>query len=202
VGDPGSCAAQVDVVPHLAARARVTSRGFEAEFRAVFDARYEELYRLIDRYAGDAALAADATQEAFVRLYQRGALPDDVRAWLASVALNLARDERRRVARRLRLIGRRGPDETMGDAAPAPDERVLAHERGALVRRALDTLPARDRALLLLRQEGFSYRELANALGIAEPSVGTLLARAKSAFRAAFERSNPITPDGRRDGAT
>lgn len=200
MGDSASCAVWVDGVGRSAA-ARVTSRAFDAEFRAVFDARYEELFRLIDRYAGDGALAADVTQETFVRLYQRGAMPDDVRAWLASVALNLARDERRTVARRLRLIGRRAPEETMADAVPSPEERTLARERGALVRCALDTLPERDRALLLLRQEGYSYRELASALDIAEPSVGTLLARAKAAFRAVFERQNPMTPEGRRDGA-
>lgn len=200
MGDPGSCAVWLDGVGRPAA-ARVTSRAFDAEFRAVFDARYEELFRLIDRYTGDGALAADVTQETFVRLYRRGAMPDDVRAWLASVSLNLARDERRRVARRLRLIARRAPEDTMADPVPSPEERALARERGALVRGALDTLPERDRALLLLRQEGYSYRELATALGIAEPSVGTLLARAKAAFRTAFERQHPMTPDGRRDGA-
>lgn len=201
MGDPGSCAVGLDGVGRPAAAPRVTARAFDVEFRTVFDARYEELFRLIDRYAGDGALAADVAQETFVRLYQRGAMPADVRAWLASVALNLARDERRRVVRRLRLIGRRAPDETMADPVLSPEERMLARERGALVRRALDTLAERDRALLLLRQEGYSYRELATALGIAEPSVGTLLARAKTAFRAAFERQSPVTPDGRRDGA-
>jgi DNA-directed RNA polymerase specialized sigma24 family protein len=43
--------------------------------------------------------------------------------------------------------------------------------------------------LLLLRAEGLSYRELADALGIAEASVGTLLARAKTQFREAVGRN-------------
>lgn len=164
----------------------MTAESFDAQFRVLYRLRHAELFRLIDRSYGDAALAADVAQEAFVRLYRRGAMPDDVRAWLGAVALNLARDERRRAARRLRLLGTRAPDVAMADAPAAPDDGVAAAERRARVRRALDVLPERDRHLLLLREEGYSYRELATTLGIAEASVGTMLARAKDAFRAAY----------------
>jgi len=163
------------------------SRAFEGEFRAAFAARFPEVFRVVDRYLGDASLAADITQETFVRLYRRGAMPDDLRAWLVSVALNQARDEQRRSSRRLRLLRRRAPEEHMGDAPPSPEEDVLAAERRLLVRRALATLPPRERALLLLREEGYSYRELAVALEMLESSVGTLLARAKVAFRRAYQ---------------
>jgi len=120
-------------------------------------------------------------------LYQRGEMPTDLRAWLVSVALNLVRDEQRRGARRRRLLQRRAVADTMADAAPSPEDDVLAVERRALVRRALYTLSERDRALLLLREEGYSYRELASALSLVEASVGTLLARAKVAFRESYE---------------
>ena len=46
----------------------------------------------------------------------------------------------------------------------------------------MDRLSERDRGLLLLRAEGYSYRDLATALGLNEASVGTLLARAKREF--------------------
>jgi RNA polymerase sigma factor (sigma-70 family) len=114
-------------------------------------------------------------------------MPTDLRAWLVSVALNLVRDEQRRGARRRRLLQRRAVADTMADAAPSPEDDVLAAERRALVRRALYALSERDRALLLLREEGYSYRELASALSLAEASVGTLLARAKVAFRESYE---------------
>jgi DNA-directed RNA polymerase specialized sigma24 family protein len=55
------------------------------------------------------------------------------------------------------------------------------------VRRALDRLPERDRELLLLRAEGFSYRDIAQALALNETSIGTLIARAKLAFRRNYE---------------
>ncbi len=166
---------------------RMSANAFDAEFRVAFASRYAELFRVVDRFLGDSSLAADIAQESFVRLYNRGAMPDDLRAWLVSVALNQARDEQRTRSRRLRLLRRRAPHEHMGDAAPSPDEDVLSAERRMLVRRALDLLPTRDRALLLLREEGHSYRELALSLDIGETSVGTLLARAKVAFRKAYE---------------
>ncbi len=169
------------------ASSRMNAYAFDAAFRAAFASRYAELFRVVDRYLGDASLAGDIAQETFVRLYNRGTMPDDLRAWLVSVALNQARDEQRSQSRRLRLLRRRAPEEHMGDAALAPDEEVLSAERRSLVRRALVILPARDRALLLLREEGYSYRELALSLDILESSVGTLLARAKVAFRKVYE---------------
>jgi RNA polymerase sigma factor (sigma-70 family) len=62
----------------------------------------------------------------------------------------------------------------------------LAEERETAVRRALTTLSIRDQRLLILRHEGFSYREIAEALDIALSSVGTLLARATAALSKAY----------------
>jgi RNA polymerase sigma factor (sigma-70 family) len=57
------------------------------------------------------------------------------------------------------------------------------------VRAAIHRLGERERQLLLLRAEGYGYRELAAALGLNEASVGTLLARAKRAFRESYQGS-------------
>ena len=164
-----------------------TANLFDREFRHVFDREFESLFRYVDRWSGDAALAADVAQETFIRLYHRGRLPEDLRAWLVSVANNLLRDEHRRVARRERLLGRDSSTEAAGASEHRPDARLLAQERRRAVRAALDELPARERALLLLRYEGYSYRELGQALHIREASVGTLLLRARERFRAAMK---------------
>jgi RNA polymerase sigma factor (sigma-70 family) len=167
--------------------AEETGSTFESEFRAVFAARLPELVRYLDRLSGDPALASDIAQETFVRLFERGALPADVRAWLATVANNLFRDERRRVARRQLLLARRSPEHTLGDPPPAPDVALLDEEGRAAVRAALDCVPERDRRLLLLRHEGYSYRELATTFDIVETSVGSRLARARAAFSRALD---------------
>jgi RNA polymerase sigma-70 factor (ECF subfamily) len=164
----------------------VVETDFEQSFRAVFDDRFMALRRYLDRMTGDPDLAADVAQETFVRLFQRGAMPEDVRAWLAAVASNLFRDERRRTRRRAALLAGQPPELTMASRAPHPDDHATASDERRRVRAALDALPLRERQLLLLRFEDYSYRELAVAVGVAESGVGTLLMRAMRAFRAAL----------------
>jgi RNA polymerase sigma factor (sigma-70 family) len=128
-------------------------------------------------------------QETFVKLYRRREMPDDLRSWLATVATNLWRDEYRRTARRGRLLSHRALDAAHGDPAPAPDAELLRGERRQAVRALLDTLAPRERQLLLLRHEGYSYRELAAVVGVEVSSIGTLLARAHATVLAAWRRS-------------
>ena len=136
-------------------------------------------------------MAADVTQEAFVKLYQRGAIPDDARAWLATVATNLIRDERRTAVRRSNLLMQNAFD---APQSPPPDVELLAAEQRLAVRAALDALPERDREMLLLRHAGYSYREVSRALGLPEASIGTMLVRATAAFHKSFtERASAST---------
>lgn len=127
-----------------------------------------------------------------MKLHERGSMPDMPRAWLATVATNLLRDNRRTAHRREQLVLHEGAQPMHSDAV-ALDDAVVADETRAQVRAALATLAPRDRQLLLLRHEGYSYRELAEAVGIAETSVGTLLLRAGRAFRVAYLRDAPLT---------
>jgi RNA polymerase sigma-70 factor (ECF subfamily) len=158
----------------------------EDAFDALFRAHHQRLLRYLHRLAGDPELAADLTQEAFVRLYRRREPPDDPGAWLITVAMNLFRNARSKRSRRLRLMTPDRGARAAADAAPAPDEGIVSARRRAAVRAALNALAERDRQLLLLRAEGYRYAEIASALSIHEASVGTLLARAKRTFRSAF----------------
>jgi len=164
-----------------------TETSFHSSFVGLFDAHFRRLYRYLDRVSGEPELAADLAQEAFVRLYRRGALPDAPEAWLISVAMNLFRNVKSSRSRRLRLLTATRGAASHSDPLPLPDELVLAEESRGRVRSALDRLPERDQSLLLLHAEGYSYRDLAAALGLNEASVGTLLARARRAFRQTYE---------------
>ena len=73
------------------------------------------------------------------------------------------------------------------EPGPAPSSGSGDGGERSRVHTALRALPERERDLLLLRSEGFSYRDLSRALGIAEASVGVLLARAKTRFREALQ---------------
>jgi len=79
------------------------------------------------------------------------------------------------------------PEELLAGAPSSPEAPPDALGIRRRVRAAIDRVPAREREMLLLRAEGFSYREIAAALGLQETSVGTLLARAKRAFRDHYE---------------
>ena len=159
---------------------------FEEAFCELFEQQFPSLFRYLNRLTGDADLADDLAQEAFVRLYQRGSLPDDSRGWMGAVAHNLLRDYRRTGKRRVRLLKARPDAVDLERTSPAADEKILRDESRTSVRRALEKLSERDRRMLLLRHEGYSYREIAHALGVSETSIGTFLLRATAAFQAAY----------------
>ncbi len=160
---------------------------FDALFSELFEREFPRLFRYLDRLSGEPDLAADLVQEAFVRLNDRGEMPDRPALWLVTVALNLFRNVKTTRSRRRRLLTATRVEATLADSPPNPAERVQAEETRAQVRHAIDRLEDRDRQLLLLRAEGYSYRDMASVLGLNENSVGTLLARAKRAFREAYQ---------------
>ncbi len=164
----------------------------DVDFEAVFARLYPSLFRYLNRMTGDADVAADIAQEAFVRLL-RQPIPDaDARRWLFTVATNLVRDWARSAERQRRLL-----QESYGGPtrlAP-PDEAVERAERIQAVRAALAKLAPRDREILLMREEGFRYAEIAEVVGVAPSSVGTLLARALRRFSAVYREET-----GREEG--
>jgi RNA polymerase sigma factor (sigma-70 family) len=170
-------------------RERITlASEFEAELTRLYERQFPSLYRYLDRTLGDSQLATDIAQEAFIRLFDRGAMPDEPVAWLITVVNNLVRDDYRRTGRRLRLLERAGYNVGHSSATPDAAASVDQQERREQVRAALEHLTPRDRQALLLRHSGYSYREVGIALGITETSVGTILLRAGALFREVYEQ--------------
>jgi RNA polymerase sigma factor (sigma-70 family) len=174
----------------------------ERDFDELFKSHYEGVYRLLYRIVGTREEAEDLAQETFLRLHNsrhlwdRRHLTDDrqhnIRGWLYRVASNLAynalRDEGRRRRRqeetaRQTIVIARGEDN--------PAELAIRTDDRQAVRRALAALSQQQAQILLLRYAGLSYRELAQVLGVAVGSVGTLLARAEIAFERSYLRSAP-----------
>ena len=129
--------------------------------------------------------AQDLAQEVFFRALRADPVPDSPRAWLFTVAANLARDEARSAIRRrqkLQLL-RASTDE----AAAGPAEMLEAKRRRQQVRQALDALNERERTALLLCEAGLSYAEIGGATGLAVGAVGTTLSRARRKLASAFD---------------
>jgi RNA polymerase sigma factor (sigma-70 family) len=171
------------------------------DFDRLFDDVYPGLVRYCHRMTADPDLAEDAAQEAFVRFLDRrpGGEAAGLRAWLFKVATHLLRDRARVETNRARLrehhpgevgVGTPGGGGNSGEDAFETLER---EERIAAVREVLASLEERDRTLLLLREEGFSYRELADSTGVQASSVGTLLARARRRFETELRERGTAT---------
>ncbi|MQA91796.1 MAG: sigma-70 family RNA polymerase sigma factor [Gemmatimonas sp.] len=152
----------------------------EGEFDALYERLKPSLWRYVHRLVGDPDVSDDVVQEAFVRLLKKPNLSENAaRLWLFTVATNLVRDRGRTTARRRRLLTAvpvEGPSPNLADRQLEREEQVRA------VRVALERLPERDRQLLLMREEGFKYREIAEVIGTAPSSIGTLIARATKRF--------------------
>ncbi|HYK66533.1 MAG TPA: RNA polymerase subunit sigma-70 [Streptosporangiaceae bacterium] len=182
-------------------------KGDEDAFRALVEAHLAELhahcYRILSSYHD----AEDAVQDALVRAWR--ALPtfegrSSLRAWLYKVATNAALDIARRRSRRELPVSHVPPVPTGGApgaplvettwAEPYPDHQVgerglrLSPEASYDQREslelafvvALQTLPASQRAALLLREVlGFSAAEIAEQLSTTVPAVTSALQRAR-----------------------
>jgi RNA polymerase sigma factor (sigma-70 family) len=193
VDRPGVIQLRDGATERLAAREREGARSppetpsFHDAFVELFDAHFHRLYRYLTRLSGEPELAADLAQEAFVRLYQRGFMPDAPEAWLVSVAMNLFRNAKASRSRRSRLLTVARGEGVHSDPVPAADQNADAEDTRRRVRLTLDRLPERERRMLLMRAEGYSYRDISTALELNEASVGVFLARARRAFRQAYE---------------
>jgi RNA polymerase sigma-70 factor, ECF subfamily len=156
----------------------------------LFVDHHAAIYRYLVRLVGDPDAAADAAQEAFVRLIERPPAAPASRAWLYAVATNAALESARTRGRRLRLLAAAPDRAPLPNEATAPDAFAEGNERRERVGAAVAALPERDRTALLMREEGFAHREIADALGTTTGSVGTVIARALRRLSAAL----PLAP--------
>lgn len=142
------------------------------------------------RNLGPSQSAEDVVQETYLRAFQAyGRQPvRDVRAWLLTICLNVARNEERRRSRHpenlvesgsLADIATEGPASSMGigqaDIVTDPARLAELALRRVAVRRALTQLPEPQRAcIVLVDMVGYSAQETADLLGCPR---GTVLAR-------------------------
>jgi RNA polymerase sigma-70 factor (ECF subfamily) len=144
----------------------------------LFEEHHGALLRYLIRLTGDGDLAADAAQEAFARLVEKPPRDERPRAWLFTVATNVVRAAANSGKRRRQILERSVTRVPAADAPCRPDDEMERRDRQRAVRAALDTLTEKERTVLLMREEGFAHREIAEAVGTTTGSVGTMIARA------------------------
>jgi RNA polymerase sigma-70 factor (ECF subfamily) len=168
-------------------------RGDEAAIENIFGRYYGTVYRVLYHLLCVHEWAEDLAQETFLELYRNppAHLTQDsgtLSAWLCRVALNRGYNALRGDARaRNRMERAASLDSPSESRHTDPAVEVLRVEERSQVRVTLARLPERQGKLLLLRHAGLSYAECAAVLEVAPTSIGTLLARAESAFRDAYK---------------
>jgi RNA polymerase sigma factor (sigma-70 family) len=151
---------------------------------AVLVERYKDaVQNLAYRMLGNTTEAEDVTQETFVRAYTQLATYKSAHkfsTWLLSIASHLAIDQLRR-RRFLALPLEDVPFlEWIVDAGVSPEQSALQGERQDEIQAYLQRLPAKYRAVIVLRYwHDFSYEEIAGALNLTPPLVKARLHRAR-----------------------
>jgi|SRR5215203_6075938 RNA polymerase sigma-70 factor, ECF subfamily len=152
----------------------------------LFASHHGEIYAYLLRMLRDPELAADLTQDAFVKAYKNYDTlekPENARAWLYQIAHRVALDElrRRRIVRFLPWTG-----ESKG-AAPSAEHLAMDLRLSSDLERALERIPERQRAALLLAElHDLTGVELAAALGVSHVAARALLTRARESLRQAL----------------
>ncbi len=143
------------------------------------------LVRYLTRRLGDRDWAEEVAQETFVRAMRQKSIENE-RAWLFAVATNLVRDEARKDLTRRKHLALLAEDEreTAVESREATIERA---QEAAMARKAVNALAEKDRLALLMKEEGLSYGEIAEALELSPGSIGTTLSRARRRLVESYE---------------
>jgi RNA polymerase sigma-70 factor, ECF subfamily len=147
-----------------------------------FEEHQQKLTSFAYAMTRDRDVADDLVQECFLRLVkelQAGRPPDNVSAWLFRVCSNLATSRGRRITtvQKFLRVSRGRTD------SPAADIEILRREENTALLEGLAQLPADARAALLMAAQGFSGREIAEALGRTEVATRTMMFRAREKLR-------------------
>lgn len=173
----------------------VNSSGLES-FKQV----YKEVFPVIMRVAYHVTYNMDASedicQEAFIRFFDRGLIfpsIDEAKYWLIRVAKNLS----------INYVKRKGREKVAVDkikkqkqpAVKTGEETVLSDETCETVREAIQLLPEKLRAVLVLKEySDLNYKEIANVLSITESNVKVRVHRAKQQLEKILNREDIYVP--------
>ncbi|MGC6486422.1 MAG: RNA polymerase sigma factor [Planctomycetota bacterium] len=139
------------------------------------------------RLLGCDHLADDAVQEALVALWRQEEPPDNVRAWLTRAVLLRSRHLRRSLRRRSHHEHVASTHCALHEGCENPLHVAMAHETGARLQQAIDTLPtAQRRAYELYASSGLDYAGVAESLDLPIGTVRSRLHRARAAIEAAL----------------
>jgi RNA polymerase sigma-70 factor (ECF subfamily) len=163
--------------------ARVLAGDAKAE-RELYDRHVDRVYRLAYRLAGDADLAREFTQDAFIRAFDRLATfrgDSAFTTWLSSVATSVAINGLRKVKR----FRQREADLELAEGTPS--RRRSEPDLKERMAREIDRLPHGYRTVFVMHDvEGYTHEEIGTALGVQTGTSKAQLSRARAKLREAL----------------
>lgn len=161
--------------------ARVLAGDQDAE-RELYDSHVDRVYRLIYRMVGDGELAADYTQDTFIRTFERLATfrgESALSTWITAIAISVVYNGQRKVKR----IRAREVDLEYADPVATPSREADPDLKVKLAA-AIEELPMGYRTVFLMHDvEGYTHLEIGSALGIQEGTSKAQLSRARAKLR-------------------
>ncbi|HIE27510.1 TPA: sigma-70 family RNA polymerase sigma factor [Candidatus Poribacteria bacterium] len=172
--------------------------GDVSAFEQLMHKHQKSVINTIYRFIGNRAEAEELAQEVFLKVYnsaQKYKPKAKFSTWLYKIVTNLCLNELRR--RRLETVplddlaeeipplskgGKRGDFIDAGQIPP--DIALEKNELVALIKKAVESLPEKQRMALILREyDGLSYKEIAEVMGCSVASVQSRLQRAKATLK-------------------
>jgi RNA polymerase sigma-70 factor (ECF subfamily) len=175
-------------VKQMRGAARPTASEADGMLEAAFEEHWSSVCKTLYALVGDWGEAQDLALEAFWRLYSGPPRdPTNLGGWLYRVATNLGLNAIRARRRRQRYEEEAGALQLQRTDPLIPAREVELRETQDRVRYVLARMKPRKAQLLILRYTDHTYTEIADILGIAPGSVGTLLARAERDFERRYQ---------------
>ena len=185
--------------------AQQTLAGDQRAFETLVQRYNGTLFNFVCRFLADYDQACDILQQVFLQLYI--SLPtlrtgEPLKAWLFQVARNRCLDElRRKHAIHFSELETGSDDEELSplaalpDTGPLPEDVAERHDLQQCLQRAIQSLPPKFRAVVLLRYASqLSFSEIGQALRMPEATAKTYFQRAKPLLRAALTTQLQVVP--------
>ena len=182
---------------------RAAQRGDVTSFNQLVLAYQSQLYNVAYRILGDAAAAADATQEAFlsafthIKDYRGGSFKSWLLRTVTNACLDALRYQKRRPSQSLEA---EDDEHSLADVLPSeeegPERAAERRELRCFIERAALTLPPDQRITFVLSDvHGLSYQEIAQVMNVSLGTVKSRLSRARAKLRDALLAHPELLPD-------
>lgn len=165
----------------------VKSKNVLEGFNHLYQQYYPAIFRLVFGFVGKEEVSADIVQDVFIKLFthlQTNAKLDFPKTWIYRVTVNeclnyLARNKRTCLLDEAKTIE--------CDKSDNVESRIIENETRQLLHNAMQRLKMKERMLLTLYSENFSYKEISEISGVKMTSVGKSIARGLEKLRIILE---------------